>query len=217
MEEIADGSAYEGRKSLGNTQPGDGKRFKGRGPIQLTGRANYQKYGELLKLDLIGNPKQAATPAVGFRIAALFWKLHGLNQLADAGDFVTITKRINGGLNGLAERQKYHTRAKLVLSKNDPPATDISIVVCGKRLSGVKTVSRAGFLMVAFNPIALAAGWKKLSTENGQITFLDAESESHVAPLLIIDGVGFVRWDDLPGASFNSVTRQGRLNSEDDS
>ncbi len=83
MEEIASGAAYEGRANLGNTQPGDGKRYKGRGPIQLTGRANYTRYGQLLGLDLVNNPTQAATKEVGFRIAGQFWKLNGLNELAD--------------------------------------------------------------------------------------------------------------------------------------
>ncbi len=119
MEEIASGSAYEGRKDLGNTQPGDGKRYKGRGPIQLTGRANYQKYGDLLGLDLINNPTIAATKEVGFRIAGQFWKLNGLNELADQQDFKQITKRINGGYNGLDDRTKYYNRAKQVLNKTD--------------------------------------------------------------------------------------------------
>ena len=119
MEEIASGAAYEGRKDLGNTQPGDGKRYKGRGPIQLTGRANYQKYGGLLGLDLVNDPTIAATPQVGFRIAAQFWKLNGLNALADQQDFKQITKRINGGYNGLDDRTKYYNRAKQVLNKDD--------------------------------------------------------------------------------------------------
>jgi predicted chitinase len=119
MEEIASGAAYEGRKDLGNTQPGDGKRYKGRGPIQLTGRANYQKYGDLLGLDLINNPTIAATKEVGFRIAGLFWQSHGLNELADQQKFETITRRINGGLNGQADRVMYYERAKKVLSKDD--------------------------------------------------------------------------------------------------
>lgn len=119
MEEIASGSAYEGRKDLGNTQPGDGKRYKGRGPIQLTGRANYQKYGGLLGLDLVNNPTIAATPEVGFRIAGQFWKLNGLNALADKQDIRQITKRINGGYNGLDDRTMYYNRAKKVLNKDD--------------------------------------------------------------------------------------------------
>lgn len=123
MEEIASGAAYEGRASLGNTQPGDGKRFKGRGPIQLTGRANYKRYGDLLGLDLINNPTIAATKEVGFRIAAQFWKLNGLNELADKPDFKLITKRINGGYNGLDDRLKYYERAKRVMNRNEVAGT----------------------------------------------------------------------------------------------
>lgn len=119
MEEIASGAAYEGRKDLGNTQPGDGKRYKGRGPIQLTGRANYQKFGGLLGLDLVNNPEVAATKEVGFRIAGLFWKSHGLNELADQQQFKAITKSINGGYNGLDDRTMYYERAKKVLSQDD--------------------------------------------------------------------------------------------------
>lgn len=119
MEEIASGAAYEGRANLGNTQPGDGKRYKGRGPIQLTGRANYTKYGQLLGLDLVNNPPIAATKEVGFRIAGQFWKLNGLNELADQQKFETITRRINGGINGLPDRIKYYERARKVMSKND--------------------------------------------------------------------------------------------------
>ena len=119
MEEIASGAAYEGRKDLGNTQPGDGKRFKGRGPIQLTGRANYKKYGDLLDVDLINSPTVAATKEVGFRIAGQFWKLNGLNELADQQKFETITRRINGGLNGQSDRVMYYNRAKQVLNQDD--------------------------------------------------------------------------------------------------
>lgn len=119
MEEIASGQAYEGRKDLGNTQAGDGKRYKGRGPIQLTGRSNYKRYGDLLGLDLINNPTIAATKEVGFRIAGQFWSLNGLNELADQQKFESITRRINGGLNGQADRLKYYALAKKVLSKED--------------------------------------------------------------------------------------------------
>ena len=100
---------------LGNTQAGDGKRFKGRGPIQITGRFNYVKYGGLLGVDLVADPARAAAPEVAFATAGLYWQSNGLNALADAQQFVTITRRINGGTNGLADRQMYYERAKTVL------------------------------------------------------------------------------------------------------
>ncbi len=103
-------------KRLGNTQPGDGKRFKGRGPIQLTGRANYQRFGQLLGIDLVSEPEQAAEPDVAFRVAALYWASRGLNELADRQDFREITRRINGGFNGLEDRIKYFDRAHKALA-----------------------------------------------------------------------------------------------------
>jgi putative chitinase len=109
---------YEGRRDLGNTQPGDGKRYKGRGPIQLTGRANYALYGELLGLPLVEQPELVATPAVGFLVAARFWLEKDCNTLADLGTkaaFVTITRRINGGKNGLEDRLARWARAKRLL------------------------------------------------------------------------------------------------------
>ena len=102
-------------RRLGNTQVGDGKRFKGRGPIQITGRFNYQTYGDLLGIDLAGEPSRAAAPEVAFATAGLYWQRNGLNELADARQFVTITKRINGGTNGLADRQMYYERAQSML------------------------------------------------------------------------------------------------------
>ncbi len=115
FEEIASGAAYEGRSDLGNTQPGDGVRFKGRGPIQLTGRSNYRAAGNALGLNLEGNPTRAADLDVGFRTAGWFWKSRNLSSYADAGDFDTITRRINGGTNGSASRRMYWARAKAAL------------------------------------------------------------------------------------------------------
>lgn len=106
---------YEGRRDLGNTQPGDGFRFKGRGPIQVTGRSNYRRYGDMLGVDLISNPQLAATPEVGFRIAGLYWRTNGINAMADRQDIVAVTRAINGGTNGLEDRKKYYERAKRVL------------------------------------------------------------------------------------------------------
>lgn len=105
MEEIASGAAYEGRRDLGNTQPGDGRRFKGRGPIQLTGRANYTAAGKALGLDLVGNPQLAANPRNAFRVSAWWWWNNGLNPISDTRDVYAATRRINGGTNGLADRQ----------------------------------------------------------------------------------------------------------------
>jgi len=115
MEEIASGAAYEGRLDLGNTQPGDGVRFKGRGPIQLTGRNNYRAAGQALGIDLENNPRRAADLDVGFRTAAWFWNSRDLNSFADAGNFDAITLRINGGFNGKADRDAYYARARQVL------------------------------------------------------------------------------------------------------
>ena len=111
-------------QDLGNTDAGDGKRFKGRGPIQLTGRANYRRFGELLSIDLLADPPRAAHPDVAFRVAGLFWSKKGLNDLADiatADAFKAITKRINGGTNGLADRQAFYAVARKALGVADAP------------------------------------------------------------------------------------------------
>lgn len=95
---------YEGRTDLGNTEPGDGKRFMGRGLIQITGRANYQKVSDALGIDFMSSPELLEQPSNAALSAAWFWNSRGLNELADAGDFRTITERINGGLNGYPDR-----------------------------------------------------------------------------------------------------------------
>lgn len=116
MEEIASGVAYEGRRDLGNIQRGDGKRYKGRGPIQLTGRANYRAAGKALGIDLESDPDRAKDPDVAFRIAGWYWMSRNLNRWADAGDFLKVTRLINGGVNGLASREKYLRRAREALA-----------------------------------------------------------------------------------------------------
>lgn len=116
MEEIASGAAYEGRKDLGNVMPGDGKRYKGRGPIQLTGRANYRDCGRDLGFDFESHPEIVAMPSIGLRVACWYWTEKKLNGLADADDVEAVTRRINGGLNGLADRKAYLTKAKGLLN-----------------------------------------------------------------------------------------------------
>lgn len=106
---------YEGRLDLGNTQVGDGKRFMGRGLIQITGRANYRACGAALGVDLESNPLLLQSDALAARSAGWFWRWRGLNSLADAGDFIGLTRRINGGTNGLADRQARWERARRAL------------------------------------------------------------------------------------------------------
>mgnify|MGYP000331641032 CR=1 FL=1 len=104
--------------TLGNTEPGDGKTFRGRGYIQLTGRSNYRNAGQALGLDLENHPDQAAQPANAARIAGWFWKKNKLNQFT-YGDtpenFISLTKRINGGTVGLEHRVRLFVRAKHAL------------------------------------------------------------------------------------------------------
>lgn len=114
-EEQSDGSQYEGRASLGNVSPGDGARYKGRGPIQLTGRANYAQAGAALSLGLEGAPEMALQPEVGFRVAGWYWTTRKCNAFADALDFEAITRAINGGLSGYDRRLAYYRHALEVL------------------------------------------------------------------------------------------------------
>jgi putative chitinase len=116
MEEIASGQAYEGRASLGNTQPGDGKRYKGRGPIQLTGRTNYRAFGRIIGIDLERHPELAAYPSIGLWVACEYWESRGLNALADADDVEAITRKINGGYTGLADRKAYLAKMKALFA-----------------------------------------------------------------------------------------------------
>ena len=116
-EEFASGEAYEGRADLGNIRDGDGPRYKGRGLIMLTGRTNYREYGEALKADLEGNPALAAEPVFSLRIACEYWGRHDINTPCDQDDVITVTRRVNGGLNGLPERRAYTAKAKTALAR----------------------------------------------------------------------------------------------------
>lgn len=115
MEEIADGSAYEGRADLGNTQPGDGRRFKGHGPIQITGRWNHQKCSEwafskgLVSTPtfFVDNPQELSSDRYGFMGVTWYWVTQRpMNDAADARDLERATRYINGGLNGIEDRRR---------------------------------------------------------------------------------------------------------------
>lgn len=118
-EELASGEAYEGRvKNLGNTQKGDGKRFKGRGLIQLTGRTNYKAYGDDIGVDLTVDgawTRVATDPTLAVGAAGWFWATKGLNDVADSDDVYKITRIINGGTNGLEDRMQFLQRARFFL------------------------------------------------------------------------------------------------------
>lgn len=112
VREISDGSQYEGRVDLGNTQPGDGPRFRGRGLLEITGRTNYMAAGAALGLDLINHPELLEEAVNACASAGWFWKARGLNELSDTDSFGAITKKINGGYNGLDARLGYWLRAR---------------------------------------------------------------------------------------------------------
>lgn len=116
-EEYASGAAYEGRQDLGNTQRGDGKRYKGRGLIQLTGRANYREIGQRLNLPLEEEPELAAEPVNALKIACEYWKMRNINTQADQDNLFAATRLVNGGLNGLEDRRRYLIKAKSELAK----------------------------------------------------------------------------------------------------
>lgn len=130
LEEYATGEAYEGRVALGNTEPGDGVSFKGRGAIQITGRSNYKAcslalYGDLT---LINNPQELATPMPAFESAGWYWSTRNINLICDRPEdwhkpgphnyskFQWITVLINGGLNGYLDRQANYLRARKILN-----------------------------------------------------------------------------------------------------
>lgn len=106
---------YEFDKDLGNTQAGDGERFKGRGLIETTGRYNYGVISKELGVDFITNPEKLALPEYAVKSACSFWRKHSLNALADKEDIHGITMKVNGGLNGYAKRVELFAIAKSVL------------------------------------------------------------------------------------------------------
>lgn len=116
VEEIASGKAYEGRLDLGNTEPGDGPRYKGRGLIQLTGKKNYTLFSLLMDLPLLEKPELLLIPDNAVSVAYNFFENNNLWRFCDSNDFLTLTKRINGGTNGWDDRVKQLENIKKVLN-----------------------------------------------------------------------------------------------------
>lgn len=123
VRELASGKAYEGRKDLGNTQPGDGQKFRGRGLIQITGRFNYTEISEELNIDFINNPELLEQPEWATKSACWWWNKRKLNNIADQWNptnnndinFRRITKIINGGYNGYKDRKAHYDLALKIL------------------------------------------------------------------------------------------------------
>ena len=116
LHEIASGAAYEGRKDLGNIYKGDGKKFKGRGLIQITGRSNYEQISKATGIDFIGHPEWLEQLEYAVMSACWWWSSRNLNLLADNYMFTRITEIINGGHKGLKERKAIYLLAQKVLS-----------------------------------------------------------------------------------------------------
>ena len=115
VRELASGEAYEGREDLGNTEEGDGPRFRRRGLIQVTGRNWYERAAVDLGLDCVDHPELLEKPENAARVSAWWWKVNNVNALADQKDIRKVTRRVNGGYRGLAERIAFYDRAKEVL------------------------------------------------------------------------------------------------------
>jgi putative chitinase len=137
-EEFASGQAYEGRVDLGNVRPGDGRRYKGRGLLQLTGRANYKRLGEKLGIRLEQEPALAAEPRLSLTIACEYWTDRKINVNCDADDLIAVTKKVNGGLNGLDDRRRYLVKAKAALARIE------GIIVASSAPADAKPVLRRG-------------------------------------------------------------------------
>lgn len=145
LQEFTSGEEYEGRSDLGNTEIGDGVKFKGRGLIQLVGRGNYSEYSHALGIDLINEPERLIEPALACRSAALFWDKRQLNEYADWDDLIQIRANINGGYNGLdlqmslleaAERAIY-SKQKTSIKANIDVSINVDHVVHGS-IKGIK-------------------------------------------------------------------------------
>lgn len=114
--EIASGKAYEGRKDLGNTHKGDGVRYKGRGLIQITGRANYSKFTKYCGYDVVEQPELLEQPLDATRSSMWIFDTFGCNELADEDNLKAIRRKINGGYNGLEKCEEYLKRSKRALN-----------------------------------------------------------------------------------------------------
>lgn len=143
LQEYASGDAYDTRTDLGNTKArdGDGRRFKGRGIFQTTGRTNYAAAGKYMGFDAIAHPEWLAQPRYAVWSACIYWKSRKLNALADKDDVKAITRKINGGYNGLEDRIRYLAKCRAVIDRQDDTVADL-------RARGSETIKVADTLKI---------------------------------------------------------------------
>jgi predicted chitinase len=218
--ELASGQAMNGRADLGNTQPGDGPRFKGRGWIQITGRFNYRKFGRILGLPLEQQPELAETDENAAKIACAFWTDTGLNRFADRDDIMTITRRINGGLNGLADRRSRLQLAKRVLSVDEPlplddPEEPFRLLINGREITFDAFQDHEKNIWAPLRVMTDALGWT-ISDANHEGALLKRNNEEIRVPMTIRGTRGFARVRRLAEIShlkieFDGAQREVRL------
>jgi putative chitinase len=203
---------YEGHRDLGNTQEGDGKRYMGRGIFQLTGRANYRTYGGKVGLNLEGEPELAADPVNALRIACLYWKSKGLNRLADENDIKAITRKINGGYNGLADRKANFVIAWRIWGDGERPKPS------RKRLLASSTEVRATGAAAGGGAVGIFGAFEagKEAVEHAEDAKNAAEGAAYLFGLdggtaLLIGGVILL----VAGAGYLLWRRWARLDEEE--
>jgi putative chitinase len=194
-EEYASGKAYEGNRELGNTTPGDGVRFKGRGLIQLTGRANYTVVGTKLNLDLVGQPQSVNDPYVYLLVSCVFWQKNNINKYADLDDVISVTQIVNGGQRGIDTRKAYLAKAKLLLApvaagKSLPPGGGMAVLYRG--CAGAAVARLQSQLSVRGYPLALDGDF-------GPATELAVRHFQMQAGLTVDGVVGSQTWGRLSG------------------
>lgn len=129
---------------LGNAKPGDGYLFRGRGPMQLTGRGNYERFFRDLGLPLYTDPDLVTSPELGAKSSAHFWKKNGCNEIADTGDFYAVTKRVNGTHMNMNLRMPYYVKAKAVLAEVAPAGSLLTSKTMGSLTGGTIATVAAG-------------------------------------------------------------------------
>ncbi|CAB4124878.1 Glycoside hydrolase, family 19, catalytic [uncultured Caudovirales phage] len=182
---------YEGRKNLGNTVSGDGYLFRGRGLFQLTGRANYKSMSEKIGVDLLKDPEKAADPSIALKIACEYWKSHKLNSLADADDIVKITKRINGGTNGLEARKTdlAHCKKMWLHAETTPAPVPAKVITESKQANSAIVVGALGSVGAAKEIVTQVQEANDLFT-----TVLGLFSNPQFLMMAVVVGLGGAIW-----------------------